>query len=162
MPMNQQRALIVLVLVAIGFLLLAFFYTRDAKREGDPPANNPDAEAPVSQEVVATITKRTYQDGVHIWEGSVSLPTPCHGLELPSATVAESYPEQVRIALISRPPSGPCAQVVTEKTFTANFKASQNASVSVTLDGKPASLVFDEGDAGRKLLPEGEKPALVQ
>lgn len=161
MPMNQQRALIVLVLVAIGFLLLAFFYTRDAKREGNLPAS-PDAEAPVSQEGLVTITKRTYQDGVHIWEGSVSLPTPCHRLESPSVTVAESYPEQVRITLVSRPPAGPCAQVITEKTFTANFKASQNASVSVTLDGKPASLVFDEGDAGRKLLPEGEKPALVQ
>lgn len=160
--MNQQRALLVLVFIALGILLLAFFYTRDAKRDGDLPANNINTELPTTNEATATITKRTYQSGTHAWEGSVSLPTPCARLETPTVTVAESYPEQVRISLVSIPSADICAQVVTERTFTVSFQAIEDATVSINLDSQPLSVVFVDTNKETKSLPEGEKPGLVQ
>jgi hypothetical protein len=160
--MNQQRALFLLVLVALGILLLAFFYTRDAKRKIDTPLNNLATDSPLGGENTAAILKRTYQDGTHTWEGAISLPTPCTRLETPTVTVAESYPELVRISLVSVASADICAQVITERTFTVSFQASEKATVSITLDGKPLSLVFTDTNTPAKTLLEGEKPTLVQ
>lgn len=162
--MNQQRALVVLVLVGLGLLFWAFLYTRDAKKDQGISANSPTTELPRGDQMAATIFKRSYEAGTHTWSGSVMLPNPCVHLNNPDVSVAESYPEQVRITLTSTPQTKGevCAAVVTENTFTATFTASQEATVSVTLDGEPLTIIFADTTKGTKTLPEGMKPTLVQ
>ena len=81
--------------------------------------------------------KTSFNNGVLNYSGSVSLPTPCHDLEV-QTTVAESFPEQVQIRIkIQDPKVGMiCAQVLTEKEFSGEFQVSENASVSVYLNGE--------------------------
>ena len=79
--------------------------------------------------------KTSFKNGVLNYSGSVSVPTPCHELDV-ETIVAESYPEQVQIRIkIQDPKEGTvCAQVVTEKEFSGRLKVSENASISVYLN----------------------------
>lgn len=81
--------------------------------------------------------KTSFKNGVLNYSGSVSLPTPCHELDV-QITVAESFPEQVQIRIkIQDPKEGMiCAQVITEKEFSGKLEVSENASISVYLNSE--------------------------
>lgn len=87
----------------------------------------------------------TYSNGKHTISGTVTTPTPCHSLSY-NVQVAESYPEQVSIAFKIFPPDEPdvmCAQVMSTKTFSLSFDASEHAAIKATLDGTPITLSFE-------------------
>jgi len=77
----------------------------------------------------------TYRDGVWKYSGIVRLPDSCTTLTH-DAVVRESFPEQVSIDITTKKGAQACAQVITPKTFSGELKVSQNATISLTLDGK--------------------------
>jgi len=81
--------------------------------------------------------KTNFKNGLLTYSGSVQAPSPCHELEKEVA-VAESFPEQVQISLqLKEPKPGTiCAQVVTEKEFSGELKVSEQARISIYLNGK--------------------------
>lgn len=93
------------------------------------------------------VVTHEFANGTHHYIGSVTLPTPCHELRA-EATVAESFPEQIRIMLTTVPPAPEtvCAQVLTRTSFDLGASASEGARLAgVTLDGEPLPFdIFEE------------------
>ncbi len=80
-----------------------------------------------------------YQDGILIYRGVVQLPTPCHKLG-EKTIVLESRPEQVRIDLriVDPDPEVFCTQIIQPKEFSGEVRVSQEAIVSVYVNGEKA------------------------
>src|SRR3989344_7772027 len=81
--------------------------------------------------------QKSFEDNLLKYNGTVEAPTPCHEIRQ-ETKIMESYPEQVRIDLSVINPTADkvCAQQITQKEFSGEIKVSENASVSVFLDGK--------------------------
>ena len=81
--------------------------------------------------------KTNFKNGLLTYSGSVQAPSPCHELEK-EVVIAESFPEQVQISLQLKEPKPEtiCAQVVTEKEFSGELKVSEQARISIYLNGK--------------------------
>ncbi|PJE74143.1 MAG: hypothetical protein COV02_00145 [Candidatus Terrybacteria bacterium CG10_big_fil_rev_8_21_14_0_10_41_10] len=126
---------IVVLLLAIAVIIMAFIFLG----KGDKSENLGDVKIDrngIAQRITA---KHLFENGVHTVAGDVDLPTPCHELTA-TATVLESFPEQVLIELKSKAGKGVCAQVVTPKKFKVVFNASKDASITAKLDGKDVIL----------------------
>ena len=135
------------LLALILFIALPFagFYAGIKYQEATTPSSeSPKATSSAKQSgwrtIVSTdqITVRTkYESGTLKYNGTVQLSTACHELK-DEAGVMESFPEQVQVRLTTEDPvSGTmCAQVITEKEFSGQVKVSENATVSVYLDGE--------------------------
>lgn len=83
--------------------------------------------------------KHYYIDGVHTFVGEIQMPTPCDLLEV-DAVVMESYPEQIRLDFKIINNSEMCAQVITPQRFMVSATASEDATVTATLMGRPIEL----------------------
>ena len=77
--------------------------------------------------------------GENLWKYTITgtLPNPCYSIST-SASVAESYPEQVFVTSTITPPKKDeiCAQVVKEVNEIGEFTASENATVSFNVVNK--------------------------
>jgi hypothetical protein len=139
--------IIVIVAVLFGF---SFFFSQRGGDVGDGAAavteGLPDSQAPKE-----TITaKHQYKDGMHIVAGEITVPTPCHILEA-DAVVSKSIPEQVTIRLKSSTQADACAQIITPARFKVEFKASPNAVISMTFNGKQVILNLIEARTDENL-----------
>lgn len=85
------------------------------------------------------IVKTKYESGKLKYIGTVQAPTACYKPKV-ETIVLESYPEQVelRVSVLTDKNIGSdiCAQVITEKPIAGEIAVSENATVSVYLDGK--------------------------
>ena len=81
--------------------------------------------------------EKNYENNLLKYAGTVEVPTPCHEIRQ-ETKIMESFPELVRLDLtVEKPASGNvCAQQITQKDFSGEIKVSENATVSVYLDGK--------------------------
>jgi hypothetical protein len=90
--------------------------------------------------------KHFYRNGVHTIVGEIPMPTPCDLLTY-TATVAESYPEQINFAFAVTNTSETCAQVVTPQRFLVTATASNEAVMKATFMGKSVELNLIEAAA---------------
>ncbi len=97
----------------------------------------------VNQAPTSLTVNHYYNNNSHTIEGTMTLPTPCHTLSH-TANVAESSPEQVSIAFVTKASEGLCTQVLADKFFRVVFEASVDAVITATLDGQPLNLIFSE------------------
>lgn len=86
-----------------------------------------------------TVT-RTFKDGVHTISGTITTPTPCYRIDQ-NVRIAESYPEQIFIDLSVAPNVAYCAAVVTETPFSIDALASENARISISINGQHVDLL---------------------
>jgi hypothetical protein len=129
MPLKKSLLLagsvIVLAVVVIYFSSLST--GEDAQK--NPQRIDTDQVKFINDNRGALKVEKNFSDGVHTYKGSLNVPTPCHDV-LTEVTVAESFPEQVSIYLEVVDAGGICAQVITEKEFTVEFQASEQAIVT--------------------------------
>lgn len=80
--------------------------------------------------------KVLYQNGLYNYTGSVTTPDPCYEVSTKSQ-ILESYPEMVKINITTTKPASNqlCAQVISSKPFSGQFKASSAAQIQVLLNG---------------------------
>ena len=92
------------------------------------------SQAPVKNKVTF---EKSYENNSLKYEGTVEVPSPCHDIRQ-EIKIMESFPEQVRLDLtVEKPVPGiVCVQQIAQKDFSGEIKVSENASVSVFLDGK--------------------------
>jgi len=121
---------IVVLLLAIAVIIMAFIFLG----KGDKSENTGDVKIDKNGVAQRITAKHLFENG-----GDVDLPTPCHELTA-TATVLESFPEQVIIELKSKAGEGVCAQVITPKKFKVVFNASKDASITAKLNGKDVIL----------------------
>ncbi len=139
-------ALVVLLVMGVG--VYSYRQYRDANKGADqakpgmdrpivsPQPSEPIGPNPSSMSVSAT---KTYTNGTFHIAGTVSLPTPCHNLDV-SSRVMESYPEQVVIDMIVTDAGNPCVQVIDERAWSVDVKASENAVFSVRINAQPIKI----------------------
>jgi len=92
------------------------------------------SQVPVKSKVTF---QKSYEDNLLKYRGTAEVPSPCHNLKQ-ETKVMESFPEQVRIDLtVENPtPGNVCSQQITQKEFSGEIKVSENAKLTVFLDGK--------------------------
>ncbi len=139
----SQRAIIMsiilFVLIVGGMFTFAIMKQRELAKEAiiEAPAAE---EQPVPYPQVARIdAKHFFVDGVHTLVGEIEMPTPCDLVET-SATVAESYPEQVTINFNVINTAEFCAQVVTKQRFSVPVTASPGATFTAQFMGRSVPL----------------------
>lgn len=102
-----------------------------------PPKGTP-SPTPLNGTIVKTqngfTLEATYVEN-NTWEYEISaqLPNPCTVVQT-EVLVAESYPEQVTVRVITSSSAEMCAQVVVPYISTGTFSASERASVSLAVN----------------------------
>lgn len=121
---------------------------------GNKPSSTPDSahDTFAPKQVFASYT---YTGGIHRYEGTVMLPTPCTTLAL-ETFIQESYPEHAVLTLSTTPgDQEACIQVLDEREFVFQFVASEDATVSAVFNGTPVELIVTKlGGEGTDSLPE--------
>ncbi len=87
-----------------------------------------------------------YNDaGAHVVEGWVMAPSECYVAHA-GVRIAESYPEQVllRVVLKKLPEEESCAQGATGIPFKVSFRASSEARIGATLNGRSVKFVLSD------------------
>jgi len=154
--MENKRINIVLAVVILLSVLvvsgIAFWSWRQGKTATDIIQEPlPQPETPLKSPEKIITAKHQFKDGTHTIVGEIDMPTPCHLLDWDVA-VGESFPEQVMIGFKSVYKStDACAQVITPQRFKVTFKASKDAVISATFDGKKIILNLIEALDGEDL-----------
>jgi peptidoglycan hydrolase-like protein with peptidoglycan-binding domain len=96
---------------------------------------------PVSFDIQAV---HVFDEGTHTVTGKIQVPTPCH-----KVTADASVADSTGVALIEvearRDLSQEvCITVVAEIEFEVDFEAEEDATITATINGKAATLVFEE------------------
>lgn len=145
--MNQRAivaAAVLFAIIVLGMFLYARFRSDNLYRAEPvplPPVNQPSGITHVD-------AKHFFKDGTHTVAGELLMSTPCDLLEA-TANVAKSLPEQVMIDIkIINNTDGVCAQTITPQRFKASFKASEQAKIEATVNGKPVILNLIEAEPG--------------
>lgn len=97
--------------------------------------------------------EHTYTNGTHTLTGEINLPTPCHTLTN-SVMIAESFPEQVTVQFLTTTESEMCIQVVTPEPFSVSFKASQQASIRLTLNGESLDYIVTDSTSHEDIMQD--------
>jgi tetratricopeptide (TPR) repeat protein len=120
----------------------------ESKNEDVTDITPPKPDTPTLETEPHTVSHTFDQvDGVHTYILQINTPTPCHNVSH-TVTVAESYPEQISIAIEVLPPQEEgqlCVQAIDTKTVTVTTKASAEAKLTnVTVDDEKMSWVISE------------------
>jgi len=150
---TNKSAWVVWLLILAAIVIVIALSVRYFSGETYEPLSIQNNEPVGIDNVIRTIlVQHSYDDatGSHTYTGLIAVPTPCHDISH-TVTIMESFPEQVRIDFftVAPPADVACAQVITEKSFTVTFKASENSvgeRVSATLDGAPIYLLVGGKD----------------
>lgn len=97
---------------------------------------------PTPQPAQTLYASHIYNNGVHTVSGTIQMPTPCHELKIDSR-IMESYPEQVVLDFTTVDTGAICVQVIADKPWSVEFKASEQARITARVNGVPVQLVWD-------------------
>ena len=130
---------ILALLIAIAIVLVGVFLWNDflpQPNNSDTNDNQTDINDTNNDITNKEITVTRFKEGsIYTYRGVLSLPTPCHSIKT-ETLVAESYPEQVTIKLDTMSDGEPCAEVISDKKFFAQFTASPEHTLSIILNGE--------------------------
>jgi hypothetical protein len=146
----NQRALAIAGLLFALIIGSMFAYSSMKREELD---NN--VVAPVATVPNTTATETLLVNAIHFFTapdahtvvGDIAMPTPCDLLKT-ETRVAESVPEQVTIAITTVNNTTECAIANTTQRFRADFTASKDASIGLTLNGKELQLNLRDAEPG--------------
>lgn len=146
----NTRGVILLFGVIVIVLAGIFFFLEGSSSKDMPviPEDNMDSKDEDKNTFEKITLFRMSEGSTHTYKGTITLPTPCHTLQT-MIVIAESYPEQVTLDLTSASNAPVCAQVVTEKEFTAQFNASPNHTIRLTMNGKEIPIEVVDGNPSR-------------
>lgn len=138
----SQRSIILIVtlfvLIVVGMFMFAYLKKAEIKQSpiiAEPPVSEPVAYPDITR-IDAT---HYYIEGTHTLVGELIMPTPCDLLET-SATVMESFPEQVVVDFTVINTAEMCAQVMTPQRFKVDFTASPEAVITARFMGRDVEL----------------------
>ncbi len=133
-----------ILLVAVLFVLLivgmfVFAHLNKTEQGVDVVKNDNDLVADPYAYITRIDVKQFIGAGTQTLVGVLELPTPCD-LLTSEVRVLESLPERIEIDLSVNNTSDMCATVVTPQRFVKEVSASDTASVSVSLNGRPLEV----------------------
>lgn len=138
----NQRSIILFVILFFGLVagMFTFAYLKRSEQVQVVTVSDEPDVATITRPYVSRVDAKHYViDGVHTLVGTIDMPTPCDLLES-TATVAESFPEQIRINFSVINNAEMCAQVITPQRFKVSASASNAATLTATWEGIPIEL----------------------
>ena len=136
---------VIFLLVTLGMFGFAYLYKTEV---GTIDMPTPTLTATTDVYGITQIDgKHFFKNGVHTIVGALPMPTPCDLLTT-TASVAESFPEQVTIAFDVINNSTTCTQKQTEQRFKVSFSASNQATISALFKGTKVKLNLVEAAPG--------------
>jgi hypothetical protein len=149
----HHRAIIlsagIFILIVIGMFVYAYLAQREQMQPTSTAA--PAVEEPTVDQyayIERIDATHFFADGMHTIVGEFTMPTPCDLLEAESF-VAESFPEQIRVAFTVVNNADSCAQVLTPARFKVEASASEAATWSATFNGRPITINLIEAAPGQ-------------
>lgn len=134
---------------AVSLLLILLIFTYLHNRSQIKDAEQFDREDIVQEEenkpTETIVTKYQYKDGMHVYVGTLELPTPCHSY---NTEVVDGDSGKV-LEITTTPGDEFCTQVITERMFKVSFEGDEGESVLARLNGEIVNLNIFE-------IPEGE------
>jgi len=128
--MNKATRISVALIVIIIIIWAVYAVGKDS---ADNTAREDIVTMEENRPEISINTKHQYKDGMHIFVGTLELPSPCHAF---NAEIIEGNPFEVKITT-SEPTDGQtCAQVITNRDFKVSYKTSQDAQFFGTLNGE--------------------------
>jgi hypothetical protein len=139
---NSQKTLLifsistVVILTASLIIYMKFLKPKEDITPQDPSIPIED-NTPQEEQKEHNFTLATNYLGDNNWEYTITgtLPNPCYEYTI-DERVMESYPEQVEIVMNIEQTGDICIQVIQEVEESGNFKASQEAQVSLVVNQK--------------------------
>lgn len=126
--------LIIAVLVIFGGAIL---YRNNQNQKIEDSFTREDVIEDIINRPTQTInSKYQYKDGVHNFVGNISVPTPCH---LVDVEIIEQENE-TEIAITTTASDDVCVQIVSEKEFTTSFAGPQDRLIVASLNGEVVNL----------------------
>lgn len=138
----NNTAIAVLVLLILGALTVFTFTLLQ------PEPSSPEEVAPQATDVTTDIArddiivsaKQQYQDGTHTIAGTVTVPTPCHGVTAEPFLVESGSSTVAEIRLTTVLEGDDCPSVSSDTTFRVIFDAPEEIEVRAVWDGDPVRL----------------------
>jgi hypothetical protein len=152
--MEKKHILYTILFIVIAALIIgaSFYFSQKGGDVQNGTASVIEGLGDGAEAPKETVTaKHQYKDGVHIVAGEITVPTPCHILEADAVVNSDTSPEQVTIRLKSSTKADGCIQIITPARFKVEFKASKDAVIKMTLNGKPVILNLIEAGADEDL-----------
>lgn len=152
--MSQKSIILIVVLFVLlvaGMFTFAYLKNSELTAESNiTPAQPAEKVEDLYSDITRIDAKHYFIDGIHTLVGEIIMPTPCDLVET-EAVVAESFPEQVTLFFSVINNAETCAEVLTAYRFQAEFKASEQATITAR---------FMERDVILNLIPAaaGETP----
>jgi len=138
----SQKSIVLVVTIFILLVAGMFIFAKLKSNElaSETATTTPPVETPVPYPDITRIdAKHYFIDGTHTLVGEINMPTACDLVEA-TATVAESYPEQVTVNFNVINNAEDCAQVITPYRFRVDFVASSEAVISGRFMGRDVIL----------------------
>lgn len=147
---SNVLVIILFILIVLGMFVFAYMKSNELQA----PSVTPDADQTINEVPIVTsdrITAKHYFDNnEHVFAGVIDMPTPCDLLTV-DVRVAESFPEQIFLEFKTINNAETCASVITPQRFLSTpVSASEEATVSATLNGKAIELNLIPAGAGEK------------
>lgn len=130
---------VLFVLIIAGMFIYAHLKQGELASVPEPVDQVPVESVDPYADITRIDAKHYFVDGTHTLVGEIPFPTPCDLLEA-EAVVMESYPEQVRLNFTVINNAESCAQVITAQRFKVEAKASELATFTAELQGRPVAL----------------------
>lgn len=148
--MNKKTLGIVVVLAVAVVGLTAYWQFFGGSSSRQPAQVIDSLQQPTAEPRIITALHQ-FSKGKHTIAGEVELPTPCHILNQ-NVTFTSVDPEVINIDFVTTAKDESlCAQVLTSTRYKIDFVSSENAQITATWNGEPATL---------NLVPVGEGESL--
>lgn len=148
--MNQRAitlSITLFVFIVVGMFAFTYLQKNNTTSVNTEEEQQSEEETSPYAGINRIEAKHFYIDGVHTIVGELAMPTPCDLLDT-SATVAESYPEQITFNFDVINNAEFCAQVVTPQRFKISASASEEATFTAVFEGREVELNLIEAAPG--------------
>ncbi|MDY0097429.1 MAG: hypothetical protein RBS01_03715 [Candidatus Dojkabacteria bacterium] len=130
--MNKRVIFSIILLLIIGIFIYLYLTKPDLFKK----VEDVDKSSSIQTTVQSDFRLESKYIGNSKWEYTVTgqLPNPCYTAVV-DALVAESYPEQVTITVVTKEPEPDmmCAQVIQDFKYNGTFSASEKAEINLAV-----------------------------
>jgi len=141
--LNTTMIAVIVLCVIAAIALFTYILTsapEDVVTNTDETRDRTEEEARPTRDDVLIAAKQQYVDGIHTIAGTVTVPTPCHGISAEPFLVTEGATTTAEIRLTTVLTGEDCPNVPSDTTFRVIFEAPEGIPVAAVWDGASVRL----------------------
>lgn len=139
--MNKTTKISVILIIIL--IVVWIFYAVGKDSAQNDTTREDLVEMEENRPEISINTKHQYKDGMHVFVGTLEIPSPCHSY---NAEIVEGNPFEVKLSITDPAEGEVCAQVITNRDFKVSYEASQDTQFFGTLNGEKIEFnLFEVG-----------------